>query len=88
MATTNGAQPLLESGRTPTAVGSGNVQAPAAVAYDGLSTAEAQRRLLRDGYNELAEETVNPCVGIQRARGRDGESVCRGRGRGRDGESL
>merc|ERR1719428_630870 len=34
---------------------------PSAVAA-GLSTREARDRLLRDGYNELAEDTQNPCL--------------------------
>lgn len=32
------------------------------VNYEGISTAEAERRQKRDGFNELAEETVNPCL--------------------------
>ncbi len=55
--------PLLPDSRQ------GNGEAPNAPPtyqqYEGLSTAEAQRRLLRDGYNELAEESINPIVMLQ-----------------------
>ena len=52
-------KPLLENKGAPKEDGKknhsqSNTNSQPLPSYDGLSTAEAQRRLLRDGYNELA----------------------------------
>lgn len=58
-----GKQPLLGGGsKESTAAASSSCDSEVPIDQEGLTTAEAQRRLARDGYNELVDEAMNPCL--------------------------